>query len=206
MIGTNQTRRLLRYRMGLMRLKKMGLQKVFSYTIGEETGVSAELVRKDFSQLGIKGRRRGGYAIDELLKSLSKILGTGKVQNVILVGLGNIGAAMAKYEGFKSNNMNLVAGFDIDPTKQNKKMDIPVYPMENIDEVIDAFDVSVAVLAVPEFSAQEVTSFLVEKGIRGILNFAPVLLRVPENVWVNNINIMVELERLMYHVGLKERA
>src|SRR6056297_2392841 len=165
MIGTNQTRRLLRYRMGLMRLKKMGLQKVFSYTIGEETGVSAELVRKDFSQLGIKGRRRGGYSIDELLRSLSKILGSGKVQNVILVGLGNIGAAMAKYEGFKSNNMNLVAGFDIDPTKQNKKMDIPVYPMENIDEVIDAFDVSVAVLSVPEFSAQEVTSFLVEKGI-----------------------------------------
>jgi redox-sensing transcriptional repressor len=77
-----------------------------------------------------------------------------------------------------------------------------VYSLENLREVIDTFDVSVAILAVPEFSAQETTRYLVENGIRGILNFAPVLLKVPDHVLVNNINVMIELERLMYHIGI----
>src|SRR6056297_1312094 len=107
-----QTKRLLKYRMGLMRLKKMGLKKVFSYTLGSEAGVSAELVRKDFSNFSIKGQRRGGYDIDNLLNSLEKIFGKDRVQNVIIVGMGNMGKALSSYKGFPENNMNIVAGFD----------------------------------------------------------------------------------------------
>jgi redox-sensing transcriptional repressor len=188
--------------MGLLRLKKMGLEKVFSYTLGKETGVSAELVRKDFSHFGIKGNRRGGYDIDDLLASLEKIFGKDRVQNVIIVGMGNIGRALSHYKGFQDNKMNLVAGFDIDPIKLNKKFHIPVYPPDNMGEVIDAFNVSVGVLAVPEVAAQESADYMINRGIRGILNLAPVLLKTPDHVLVNNVNLLVELERLMYHSGM----
>lgn len=197
-----QTKRLLKYRMGLIRLKQMGLERVFSYTLGKEAGVSAELVRKDFSNFGIKGNRRGGYEIDDLLSSVEKIFGKDRVQNVVIMGMGNMGKALSHYRGFPDNNMNIVAGFDIDPAKINKKFHIPIYPVDNLKEIIDAFHVSVAILAVPEIAAQETCDLLVRSGIKGILNLAPVLLKVPDDVFVNNVNLMVELERLMYHSGV----
>jgi redox-sensing transcriptional repressor len=202
MMSFSQTKRLLRYRMGLLRLQNMGMKKVFSYSIGEETGVTPELVRKDFSKFGIKGRRRGGYEVKELLIALDKIFGKEKVQNVIIVGMGNMGKALSSYKGFSEYQMNIVAGFDIDQSKLEKKFDIPVYSVNYLPDVIEAFSVSVAILAVPENAAQQVTDSLVYNGITGILNLVPVLLKVPENVWVNNVNIMVELERLMYHSGV----
>ena len=180
----------------------MGLEKVFSYTLGKEAGVSAELVRKDFSNFGIKGNRRGGYDIDDLLSSLEKIFGKDRIQNVVIIGMGNMGKALSQYKGFTANNMNIVAGFDIDPAKINKKFHIPIYPLENLKEVIDAFHVSTAILAVPDVAAQEAADLLVRNGIKGVLNLAPVLLKVPDDVLVNNVNLMVELERLMYHSGV----
>ncbi len=198
----SQTKRLLRYRMGLLRLQNMGMKTVYSYSIGEETGVTAELVRKDFSKFGIKGHRRGGYDVKELLIALDKIFGREKVQNVIIIGMGNMGKALSSYKGFSEYQMNIVAGFDIDQAKLDKKFDIPVYSVNYLRDIIEAFSVSVAILAVPENAAQQVTDSLVHNGITGILNLAPVLLKVPENVWVNNVNIMVELERLMYHSGV----
>lgn len=197
-----QTKRLLKYRMGLIRLKQMGLEKVFSYTLGKEAGVSAELVRKDFSNFGIKGNRRGGYDIDDLLSSVEKIFGKDRVKNVVIIGMGNMGKALSQYKGFPDNNMNIVAGFDIDPAKINKKHHIPIYPVDNLKEIVDAFHVSVAILAVPAIAAQESCDLLVRHGIKGILNLAPVMLKVPDDVFVNNVNLMVELERLMYHSGV----
>jgi redox-sensing transcriptional repressor len=204
MINLLQTKRLQSYRMALLRFKNMGLKKAYSHTLSDETGVSAVLIRKDFSQCGIRGNRRGGYDIEMLLYELKKLFGREKEQNVILVGLGNIGSALIKYEDYRQSNMNMVAAFDIDPAKRTRKYPVPVYSLENLGEVIDAFDVSVAILAVPEFSAQETTNYLVDNGISGILNFAPVLLKVPGHVLVNNINIMIELERLMYHIGVRQ--
>jgi redox-sensing transcriptional repressor len=189
--------------MALLRLKNMGLKKTFSYSLSEETGVSPELIRKDFSKYGIKGKRRGGYDIDHLIEELKLLFGREKEQNVILVGLGNIGSALIKYEGYRQSNMNMVAAFDIDPLKRTRRYSVPVYSLENLREIIEAFDVSIAILAVPEFSAQETAQYLVDNGINGILNFAPVLLKLPGHVLVNNVNIMIELERLMYHTGVR---
>ncbi len=205
MISLVQTKRLLSYRMALLRLQKMGLKKAYSHVLAGETGVSAVLIRKDFSRCGIKGRRRGGYDIQELLDELKKLFGREKEQNVILVGLGNIGSALIKYEGYRQSNMNLVAAFDIDSSKRTRRYSVPVYSPDNLKDVIDTFDVSLAILAVPEFSAQETCNYLVENGIRGILNFAPVLLKTPGHVLVNNINIMIEMERLMYHTGVRQK-
>ncbi len=206
MISNLQTRRLQKYRMALLRLKKMGLKKTFSHSLSDETGISPELIRKDFSILGIRGKRRGGYEIEGLLDELKKLFGRVKEQNVVLVGLGNIGSALVNYENYRQSNMHLVAAFDIDPSKRQRKYPVPVYTLDNLREVVDAFEVSVAILAVPEFSAQETANYLVENGIRGILNFAPVLLKLPGHVLVNNINVMIELERLMFHLGIRQNA
>lgn len=205
MLNKAQTKRLQKYRMALLRLKKMGLTRAFSHSIADETEESPSIIRKDFSLCGIKGNRRGGYNIDETLEELVKLFGREKEQNVILVGLGNIGLALVNYDGYKHSNFNLVAAFDIDRSKISKRFNIPVYSMDSVKEIVDAFDVSVAILAVPESFAQETCHYLIDCGIKGILNFAPVLLKVPEHALVNNINIMVELERLMYHIGIRQK-
>jgi redox-sensing transcriptional repressor len=178
----------------------MGVEKVFSYTLGNETGVTPDQVRKDFSEFNIKGNKRGGYDIDELLVTMESIFHRNKDHNLVLIGMGNMGQALSKYSRFVQRNMNVVATFDIDPFKQKMRSDIPVYTMSRLKEIIDRFKVKVAILAVPEISAQEVTDELIRHGIKGIVNFAPVLLKVPPDIVVNNVNLSDELESVIYYV------
>jgi redox-sensing transcriptional repressor len=114
--------------------------------------------------------------------------------------MGNLGLALSKYSKFVQRNMNIVATFDIDPFKQKIRSGIPVYSMSRLKEIIDRFRVKVAILAVPEISAQEVSDELVRAGIKGIVNFAPVRLKVPPEVVINNVNLSDELESVIYYV------
>jgi len=196
----NSLKRIFLYRACLVRLKLMGLKKVFSYTLANETGVTADQVRKDFSEFGIKGNKRGGYEVEELLEKMENIFHRNKDHNLVLIGMGNMGLALSKYSRFVQRNMNIVATFDIDPFKQKIRSDIPVYSMGRLKEIIDRFRVKVAILAVPEISAQEVADELIRFGIKGIVNFAPVLLKVPADVVVNNVNLCDELESVIYYV------
>lgn len=181
----------------------MGIQKVFSYTLANETEVTSDQVRKDFSEFNIRGNKRGGYDINELLEIMEKIFHRNKDNNIILVGMGNLGLALSKYSKFVQRNMNIVATFDIDPFKQKVRSGIHVYSMSRVKEIIDRFKVKIAILAVPEISAQEVADELIRHGIIGIVNFAPVLLKVPEDVFVNNVNLCDELESVIYYVHKK---
>lgn len=178
----------------------MGVEKVFSYTLASDTGVTSDQVRKDFSEFGIRGNKRGGYEISELLEKMENIFHRNKDHNLVLIGMGNLGLALSKYSKFVQRNMNIVATFDIDPFKQKIRSDIPVYSMSRLKEIIDRFRVRVAILAVPEISAQEVSDELVRVGIKGIVNFAPVLLKVPPEVVINNVNLCDELESVIYYV------
>jgi len=178
----------------------MGVEKVFSYTLANETGVTSEQVRKDFSEFNIKGNKRGGYDINDLLDRMEKIFHQNKDNNIVLIGMGNLGLALSKYNKFVQRNMNIVATFDIDPFKQKMRSDLPVYPMSRLKEIINRFRVRVAIIAVPEISAQEVCDELVRNGIKGIVNFAPVLLKVPQEVIINNVNLCDELESVIYYV------
>jgi redox-sensing transcriptional repressor len=196
----NSLKRIFLYRACLNRLRLMGVEKVFSYTLANETGVTPDQVRKDFSEFNIKGNKRGGYEIQELLNKMEGIFHRNKDHNLVLIGMGNLGLALSKYSKFVQRNMNIVATFDIDPFKQKIRSDIPVYSMNRLKEIVDRFRVKVAILAVPEISAQEVTNELVRMGITGIVNFAPVLLKVPKNVVVNNVNLADELESVIYYV------
>jgi redox-sensing transcriptional repressor len=196
----NSLKRLFLYRACLVRLRLMGVEKVFSYTLANETGVTSEQVRKDFSEFGIKGNKRGGYDVNDLLEKMEKIFHRNKDHSLVLIGMGNLGLALSKYSKFVQRNMNIIATFDIDPFKQKQRSDIPIYSMDRLKEIVDRFRVKVAILAVPEISAQEVVDELIRHGIKGIVNFAPVLLKVPQDIIINNVNLCDELESVIYYV------
>jgi redox-sensing transcriptional repressor len=196
----NSLKRIFLYRACLVRLKLMGVEKVFSYTLANETGVTSDQVRKDFSEFSIKGNKRGGYDINDLLEKMEKLFHRNKDNNIVLIGMGNMGLALSKYSKFVQRHMNIVATFDIDPFKQKMRSGIPVYSMSRLKEIIERFKVKVAILAVPEISAQEVVDELIRHGITGIVNFAPVLLKVPPEVIINNVNLCDELESVIYYV------
>ena len=202
----NSLKRTFLYRACLVRLKIMGVEKVFSYSLANETGVTAEQVRKDFSEFNLKGNKRGGYDINDLLEKMENIFHCKKDHNIVLIGMGNLGLALSKYSMFVQRNMNVVATFDIDPFKQKMRSGIPVYSMSRLKEIIDRFRVKVAIIAVPEISAQIVADELIRHGIKGIVNFAPVLLKVPPDVIINNVNLCDELESVIYCVHKQLKA
>ena len=199
-------RRILLYRSSLLRLQALGVKRVFSYTLGKETGVSAEQVRKDFSEYHIKGNQRGGYHVDELIEEMQRIFSRKGGRNIIVVGRGNIGASLANYNKFIQRDIHIVATFDIDPSKQRIRSDIPVYTMDRLGEIIKRFSVKTAIIAVPDIAAQDVCDQLAGLGIEGIINFAPVILKVPDDVVMNNINLSDEIESVIYCVSQSKPA
>ena len=197
-------RRILLYRSTLLRLQALGVNKVFSYTLGNETGVTAEQVRKDFSEFQIKGNQRGGYHVSQLIHEMEAIFYRNGSQNIVVVGRGNIGSSLVNYNNFAQRNINIVASFDIDPSKQRISSEIPVYALDRLEEVIIRFSVRTAIITVPEMAAQGVCDQLVELGIDGIINFAPVILKVPDDIIVNNVNLSDEIESVIYCVSLSD--
>ena len=204
-ISRGSIKRLFLYKICLGRMKKMGIKRVFSYSLGPESGVTAEQVRKDFSEFSIRGNQRAGYEIDTLLGELEKVIQQAENSNIVLVGMGNIGQALSNYNWLNQRNINIVATFDADPAKQRRRNETVIYPMERLKEIVSRFRVMVAIIAVPEISAQEVCNQLVEAGIKGIVNFAPVILKVPSGIVVNNINLYDEVESVFYWVETENR-
>ena len=139
----NSIIRLSRYKNSLYRLKSFGFIKVFSENLADATGVTSSQVRKDFSLFGITGNKKGGYIIDELIKSLNEILGKNVTTNVIVAGAGNIGSALIKYKGFEKENIKILAAFDTDSTKVSKgrDIDVPVLPLEQMSKFIKDNDI-----------------------------------------------------------------
>lgn len=198
--------RVTRYYRALNRLRTIGLEKVFAHNLADAAGVSAAVVRKDFSLLEIHGQKRGGYDIIELTDRIGAILGKGKIQNIIVVGCGRIGKALMHYSGFEADGIRIVAGFDSDPiVYSDASHPIPVYPLSRMEEVIKALDVHVAIITVPETAAADTYTHVLECGIHGVLNFSPVTLKpqkTPDGVLpvVHNINIGLELEQIFYEL------
>jgi redox-sensing transcriptional repressor len=194
-------KRLLQYKLCLVRFQELGFETIYSYNLGEAAGVNAAQVRKDFSEFGIRGNKKGGYNIDYLIETLNRLFGDDKKKTVIIVGMGNIGRALAQYNPrFSKKNLFIVAGFDIDPAKQKKSYGIQVYPVEKLKEIIDQYDVSTAILSVPVQTAQEMCNTLINAGIKGILNFSPVILKIPEEIIINNINLSNEIESIIFNI------
>ncbi len=193
--------RLSRYRNALLKLKSLGFVRVFSENLADATSVSAAQVRKDFSIFGVRGNRRGGYQIDQLIRQLNEILGKDKVHSFILVGAGNLGRALLRYEGFAKNGIEVVAGFDIDPAKIVSDGETPVLPLEELEGYIKENNIEFGIITVPDYAAQQVSQLMIRAGIKGILNFAPMRLKVPEGCVISNMNLETELENIIYFVN-----
>lgn len=198
--------RISRYKNALTRLKALGFVKVFSSNLADATGTSSAQVRKDFSLFGISGNKRGGYNVDDLIEQMNEIFGKHLVHEVVIVGLGNIGKALLRYKGFEKEAIKIVAAFDIDSAKLNSDAEVPVYPLEKLSDYIRENEIKLGVIAVPDVAAQQVFEIMRAAGIKGVLNFAPINLRTEDDVVVNNINLEMELENLIYYVIARDKS
>ena len=198
--------RLSRYKNALYRLQALGFVKVFSDNLADAVGGTASQVRKDFSIFGISGNKKGGYQIDSLLEKLNSILGKDQLHKVIVIGAGHIGSALMRYRGFEKEGIKIVAGFDIDPAKINRSNPISVLPLEEVKPFIKSNGIRIAILAVPDIAAQTAADLICSSGIKGILNFAPLRLKNAEGCIINNVNLEIELENLIYFVNVTEKT
>jgi redox-sensing transcriptional repressor len=185
----------------LARLKENKIQTVSSEALAKVAGVKSTQLRKDLAYFGQFGTRGLGYDVTELSQKISDELGTTSLQPVILIGVGNLGLALLSYRGFDQEGFEIVAGFDVDPKrKRDKRISQPILSMEELADFVHRHAVKMAILTVPAAVAQEVANVLVQNGITGILNFSPIVLSVPEEVMVNNVNLAIELENLSYFI------
>ncbi|MFH1857155.1 MAG: redox-sensing transcriptional repressor Rex [Candidatus Omnitrophota bacterium] len=198
--------RLSKYKNALQRLQALGFIKVFSDNLADAIGVTPSQVRKDFSIFGVKGNRKGGYLVEDLLLQLRSILGKDKVHKAVVAGVGNIGTALVNYRGFVKECIEIVAAFDIDPLKQNRQAKLPILPLTEMKDFIISHNIKIGIIAVPDIAAQQIWDIMSSAGIKGVLNFAPIRLRAPENVVVNNVNLASELESIIYFVNVAEKS
>lgn len=194
--------RLFVYLRELTELTKMNIHTISSAELGERANLSDAQVRKDLGHFGQFGVSGSGYDTRELKSTLEKILGKDKIWNVAIVGVGQLGSALLAYPGFKEHGLNTVTAFDVDAKKIGKKVkDIVITSIEEMQTEIADKKVSIAIMAVPAKSAQEVADKLVRSGVKCILNFAPTTLIVPENVKVKDVDLSRELETLSYFLA-----
>jgi len=185
----------------LARLKDNNIQTVSSEALAKVAGVKPTQLRKDLAYFGQFGTRGLGYDVGELSKMISDELGTTSLQPVILVGVGNLGLALLSYRGFEKEGFEIIAAFDAEPLRRrDKKIAQDILGMDELAEFVRKRNVKMAILTVPAAAAQEVANQLIQVGIAGILNFSPIVLSVPEEVMVNNVNLAIELENLSYFI------
>ncbi len=185
----------------LNRLKSNLLQTVSSEALAHAAGVKSTQLRKDLTYLGQIGTRGRGYDVDQLSALINETLGTNSLQPVVLIGVGNLGAALLRYRGFGEEGFRIVAAFDLQAGEGRfAGLPVAVHPMSKLAPMIIEHSVRMAILTVPAAVAQEVANQVVAAGITGILNFAPLVLTVPEEVMVNNVNLAIELENLSYFI------
>jgi redox-sensing transcriptional repressor len=185
----------------LERLYQNRIETVSSDALAKAAGVKPTQLRKDLTYFGQFGTRGLGYKVKSLLTQLSSVLRTTRFQPVILVGAGNLGSALLHYDGFAKEGFEIIAAFDIRPEGAKSGLATPkVLPVSELKRFVIDNGVKLAILAVPSVAAQEVTNQLVDAGIQAILNFSPLILQVPTNVVVNNVNLAIELENLSYFI------
>lgn len=189
------------YNRCLIRLSENSLDTVSSSTLAKAAGVNPAQLRRDLNYLGQFGTRGLGYPIAELKEAIQQVLGRQHLQPVILVGAGNLGSALLRYQGFQKEGFEVVAAFDALPELVvSRDIGVPVFHMDSLSEVMRREKARLAILCVPAEHAQEAANDLVDAGIEGILSFSPIILQVPDSVMVNSVDLAMELEQLSFFV------
>lgn len=192
--------RLTIYLRFLKRLKSQNIDNIFSHELADKIGISVYNIRKDISQFGQFGKINSGYNVNELIDTLSDILGVDKNQDVVIVGAGNVGRALMGYNGFLDYGFNIKAVFDSDENKINRVISgIRCYAIGEIEKVVKENNIKLGIICVPAYAAQNAADTLVQAGIVGVLNFASVILKLPEHVKLIEVNFISKLETLSYY-------
>lgn len=196
-LSTRALSRLPQYLRYLEALYTEGVAHVTSAQLAKALGCSDALTRKDVAAMGHSGRAGQGYSVEALRYTIAHILGVTSGRRVLLVGAGNLGAALMSYEGFGDRGMHITAVADNDPAKIGQT--IGGYTILDINDIGTDHDMELAIVAVPGDVAQDVADILVDAGITGILNFAPRRLQVPDHVRVQTVDLSAELQILAFH-------
>ncbi len=195
-------RRLPKYYRKLQELSQKGVESISSQALSEEMDLNASQIRRDFNCFGGFGQQGYGYQVERLKNKLGEILGLDKQYNVIIIGAGNIGRALAGYSGFKAQRFNILGIFDTDKDSIGTKINgIDVYDADNISSFIKQNNISMAFICTPASSAQKVCDILVENNIKGIWNFAPADLNCPDSVSLENVHLSDSLFVLTYRIN-----
>ena len=191
--------RLSLYQRCLQRFLEQGVDTVSSEELATAAGVKPTQLRKDLGHVGQFGTRGLGYNAGTLADAISGILGLSVLQPVVLVGVGNLGAALLRYAGFRKEGYEIISAFDADPLhvkSTTEEMGVPVLHVESLGDYVRHHGVRMAIIAVPESSGQQVADTLIEAGVGAILNFSPAVLNVPDKVEVNHVDLAAELGSL----------
>ncbi|MEO8355396.1 MAG: redox-sensing transcriptional repressor Rex [Chloroflexota bacterium] len=189
------------YLRALQRLSEKGILTTSSQELGGIVGISAAQIRKDISQFGEFGKQGTGYSIPFLIERLRDILKVHGVWDVVIVGMGDIGHALARYHGFANRGFRITMVFDNDPQKIGQRVgEFEINDTSTLVEKIKQNKIKIAMLTVPAMAAQEMTDQLVKAGVRAILNYAPTSLNVPENVRVQYTDPVTHLQRMTYYL------
>lgn len=190
------------YLRALQHMQAQGKTITSSQELGEQVGISAAQIRKDLSQFGEFGKQGTGYTISFLSERLREILKVDRVWETVIVGMGDMGHALARYQGFKDRGFRVAMVFDNDPAKIGQT--VGPYVIRDATEMSAAIreaGIKVAMLCVPASAAQEVANLLVEAGVQAILNYAPINLTVPAGVRVQYLDPSIGLQRMTYYIG-----
>ena len=197
--------RLPLYARVLASLEGQGVEVVSSQTLGTLLQATPAQIRKDLSYFGRFGKQGRGYRVSSLLRELRQILGLERQWSAILVGVGHLGRAVLSYDGFAPQGFHVVAAFDTDPTKVGTQVGgVLIQDVRELEAVTREKTIDIGIVAVPAEHCQQVVDLLVTKGIKAILNYAPYQPRVPKGVWIRDIDPVVALQSMTFHLKSAE--
>lgn len=193
------------YLRALERLAQEGFEVTSSHELGRRLGISSAQIRKDLSHFGGFGKQGTGYRIAFLKEQLRQVLKVEHEWEVALVGAGDLGSAVARYKGFTDRGFHITCIFDSAPDKVGKRVaKFTIQPMDQLMNTVRARRIKIAMIAVPAEYAQDVADVLIEGGVQAILNYAPINLKVPEDVHVQYIDPVLHLQRMTYYLPSDE--
>ena len=195
-------KRMPKYYRYLGELVKNDVDRISSKELGEKIGFTASQIRQDLNNLGDFGQQGYGYNVKELHNQIGTILGVGKEYNAVLIGAGNIGQAIANYSRFTDIGLGITAIFDANPKLVGMRIrDVEIKDIDELKEYLEENTIDMGILCVPRINAQKVCDVLVNGGVKGIWNFAPIDLHVPETVKVENVHLSESLLTLVYQMN-----
>lgn len=195
------TKRLPLYYRFLQNFANAGQKRISSQELSEAMKIDSATIRRDFSYLGALGKKGYGYDVQELLVFFRSTLDQEEATNVALIGVGSLGSAFLKYNFHRNHNTKIILAFDSNSPHEGEKIsNIDTFHPDLIEAKIEEYGVELVILTVPSRSAQEVTDRLAKTSIKGILNFTPVRISVPDNIRVQTIDLSVELQTLIYQI------